>query len=161
MSATLASSNRIEVAWCDADLEATPTGADVDDVVELARLVDHGRQLLALPERADAAEDVARRALRGGPVGHLDSPRAERPRRRLQRQLPRHRHDGDGKLLVGGDDQRLEHLLGVQPEQFRRLGTVRRARVVLVLQHREGDAGGLEKANCGRHGANFPALSGP
>ena len=116
-----------EVVGGDAEVEAAAAAADVDRVVQLARLVDDGRQQLALAERADPAEHVAGDPLGDGRVAHLDALAPERGANRLQRQLAADRHDGHGWLAVGGHEQRLEHLVGVEPERRRRLEAEARA----------------------------------
>ena len=73
---------RDQICGGDAEVEAAAAAADVDGVVELAGLVDDGRQLLALAERADAAEHVAGDPLGHCRVAHLDPLAPERRHRR-------------------------------------------------------------------------------
>ena len=62
-----------QVRGGDPDLQPAAAAADPDGVEDLDQLVDEGRQLAALPERADAAGDVARDLLR--PVGRASATR--------------------------------------------------------------------------------------
>src|SRR3954447_22629561 len=60
-----------EVGGGEGDFEAAPPGADVDGGVVEGALVEEGGEATALAEGADAAEDIAGRALGGSGVGHL------------------------------------------------------------------------------------------
>ena len=72
IGANVASGEALEVVRSELDLEPAPAAADVDRGVLVAAVssmtVGSG---FALPERADAAGDVAGRALRELDVGHL------------------------------------------------------------------------------------------
>ena len=106
-------------------------------VVEHRRhLVDHRRQPLLLPERADASPHVAGDALGDVRIAHLDVLGAERPADRLERELAADRHDRDRLGAVGGDEQGLEHLIGVEAELVGRLDAeVVQRLTALVLVH--------------------------
>ena len=92
------------------------------------------RRRLALAERADPAEHVARDALGHRRVAHLDALGAERRADRLQRQLAATGTTATASSPSAVDEQGLEDLVGIEPERLGRLDAVgARRRVVLVL----------------------------
>ena len=84
--------------------------------------VQHRPQPLALAERRDPTDYIAGGPLGRGGFGHRGFGHAQRRRGCLQRQLRRHRHDRDGKLVRQRDDQRLENLLGLEIPGVRQVG---------------------------------------
>ena len=105
----------------------------------LGALVQERRQALALPERADAARDVAGDLLGPRHVGHRGA-LADR----LEIQLVGGRDDRDREVVADADHERLEDSPRIKAQHFRRLARVgRRARVVVVLVQGVGDARGL------------------
>ena len=115
-----------EVGRRQPDLQAAAAGRDVDRREPEHRLVDHRRQPAALPERADAADDVA-----GGPLGvrefgHRGLLPAQGRGQRLEVQAAGHRHHRRDQDAVDPGHQRLEHLVLRQAERVGRLTAVRR-----------------------------------
>ena len=102
-------------------------------------LVQERRQALALPERADAARDVAGDLLGPRHVGHRGALADG-----LEVELIGRRDDRDREVVADAHHQRLEDAPRIEPQHFRRLARVgRRARVVVVLVQGVGDARGL------------------
>jgi L-ascorbate metabolism protein UlaG (beta-lactamase superfamily) len=140
--ADVGAGERDEVGRRDLDLQAAAARAHMDRGVRERALVHERVELPALPERADAARDVAGdalRARRGCELGAL----AER----AQVELLTGRDDADDERVAERHDERLEHPRRVEVERGRRLQRIRlRARVVRVLVHRERDPGGARRA---------------
>ena len=86
----------------------------MDRLVLERALVEHGRERLALAERADAAGDVAGGALGLLDVGHLRLLALDGRGERLEVELVLDRHDRDGELAVDVGDERLEDRRRVQ-----------------------------------------------
>ena len=109
-------------------------------------VVDDRAQPLALAERRDPADDVARRALRSGRLGHDRLLRTDRVRQCLEVELPRDGDDTDDQGAVGHREEGLEHPRRVDADRVRGLEAIAEAaaRVVLVRVHGVGHARGLE-----------------
>ena len=146
IGAVVARVRRCRSFGLELELEPAAAAADVDRVVLERALVDHGRELLPLAERADAAGDVARRALGVGDRRHLRLLGADGRRERLQVELALDRDDRDDELAVDLRDERLEHGRRVEAQPLGRLEPVRLVlRVVLVRVHGERHPGALER----------------
>ncbi len=128
---------------------------DVDGVERERAVVDERAVRLLLAQRRDPADDVARRALGRGGLGHARLLAACGLGERLEVELPVDRHDPDDeRAAVDHGEQRLEHLLRGHPDGRGRLepeGQLAR-RVVLVRVERVGDPLALEEGDRGRAG---------
>ena len=149
MSAVTALVSRIRSCGCHGDIPAALARAAQHPVPAQRRAVDHGRQRLALAQRGDAADDVARRPF-ALPPGRPWSPwHAQRRGGGLQRQL-----DGTGSTATASPlgsamTRVLKTCCGVDTLDPRELvdGLVAErlvARVVVVLQHLVGDLRGQQ-----------------
>jgi hypothetical protein len=113
-----------------------------------------------LPERADPADDIAGRPAGECRLAQLCPLCPEGGRRRFQRQLPAYRHDRHGEAGVGGDDEGLEHLVGIEGEGGGSLApVVALTGHVFELVHRERDASRFEGANRGSHASTATLMS--
>ena len=129
----------------DTDVEAALAAADVDDVEHGGDLVDHRRQAPLLAERADATADVAGDPFGDRRVAHLGSLGAEGPTDGFQSELAADRHDRDRLVTVSGDEQGLEHLVGIETELGSRLHPeVVVVASVVVLVEGVGNRGSVE-----------------
>ena len=88
------------------------------------RGVEHRAVPPLLPDRRDAAGDVAGGALGGRDLRHHRLAAAEGARQRLEVELARDRDDPDDERAVQGRQQRLEDPGGVDAERLGRLEPV-------------------------------------
>ena len=114
--------------------------------------VEDRRQRPSLPQRADAADDVAGHPLGGGRLGHRGLAAADSVGEALEVEIAGDRHDRDHETVVDRRDERLEHPLGGQAEGRGRLEAVRMssvapglARIEHVLVDGVRDAGRGER----------------
>jgi hypothetical protein len=101
--------------------------------------VDNGRKRSPDRDRADPADDVARRPFRVGRVGECGCATTERRREPLQVQLARDWHDGEREAAVDGPDERLEEPFRHDTERCRGVEAVARALVPLATAARRHD----------------------
>src|SRR5690554_1474725 len=135
-----------QVGGGQADLQAAATAADVDRGQGLGAGVQEGGQPALLPQRADAAHQVAGGALGLIGLGHGGPAGTGGPGQGLEVEPARDRHDGHRQAaVVEPREQGLEHLVGREPKRPRRLLAVGgAARVMGVLGQGEGDTGLLQ-----------------
>ena len=118
------SGDRHQVRRRELEVEAAPSTRDQDRVVLERRGVEHRAVPSLLPDRRDAAGDVAGGALGGRDLRHHRLAAAEGARQRLEVELSRDRDDPDDERAVQGRQQRLEDPGGVDVERLGRLEPV-------------------------------------
>ena len=91
---------RAELVWPEDYPEPAPPGADMNGFELLRRSIDEGAQALLLPQRADAAHQIAGGPLRGHGVGHFHLLRPGSLGQCLQIQRAGHRHHGHHQLVA-------------------------------------------------------------
>src|SRR6516162_7892645 len=111
------------VVWRKAHLQSALTAIHINEIVNDRLLLDRSLHVAHLAERTDAADPVARHALRVGRLHHLRRLTAERRRKPLHRYFAVGRDDDTNRLAVDQRHQRLEYAMRWLAQSFRSLQT--------------------------------------